>query len=599
MANGAQESSPTLPEDTIVMEILPYLPAKSVGRFRAVSRAWRAALSSATFIELHLRRANRDGQPRLFFCAIITTPVRGLHLVRSNNAGYYVYNPCIGSSLLLPDSAAPLKMSRRYETSTQPQPPCFFDVSYGLGYCSVTAEYKVVRLFSDSYDGGPPCCEVYVLDKPAYWRPAAQQPSVCIVSEGDSGVFLCGYLHFLSVDDGGIVTFSVSDETFGLLLPPPPPPYPEDDSVHMVELHGRLCVCYDGDLYCIWMLGDRRWEQLCCIDLMVWTEPARMPANANWISPLHMFNDDNAGHQKIMFGTGNRKVLAVDADGAGTVETIFRADDAGSFAGCAHPSLGLFQESLVPVGRTVEEIVFSSPAKQAWFHILKWMPARSVADLSLVCREWRAMIMTERFKRSHIIHANLNKSPRIMIIISPDKRCIDLENFIVLARTPPTYSNGKICWLVDPNLGPASPNCEIVAFDVHSEEFEVLQGPQCSHPVRLMSILCLQGALCVACSNLSVTVIDIWMMKDNTGTWLREYRIDLREFSPEYSSEETTPLGIDPTDGRILLSTGRSLGYYDPKTAALETIYSLGIEEYDEFSPIICDESLVFTFGPA
>ncbi|KAK1603250.1 hypothetical protein QYE76_018494 [Lolium multiflorum] len=116
-----------------------------------------------------------------------------------------------------------------------------------------------------------------------------------------------------------------------------------------------------------------------------------MPANANWISPLHMFNDDNAGHQKIMFGTGNRKVLAVDADGAGTVETIFRADDAitGSFAGCAHPSLGLFQESLVPVGRTVEEIVFSSPAKQAWFHILKWMPARSVADLSLVCREWR------------------------------------------------------------------------------------------------------------------------------------------------------------------------------------------------------------------
>jgi F-box interacting protein len=460
------------------------------------------------------------------------------------------------------------------------------------------------------------------------------------------------------------------------------------------------------------MLGDRRWEQLCCIDLMVWTEPERMPANANWISPLHMFNDDNAGHQKIMFGTGNRKVLAVDADGAGTVETIFRADDAitGSFAGCAHPSLGLFQESLVPVGRTVEEIVFSSPAKQAWFHILKWMPARSVADLSLVCREWRAMIMTERFKRSHLIHANLNKSPRIMIIISPDERCIDLENFIgldapglgpsiacsqpchglnvgtshtgsfvcnpitaycehiafeddedtsfcgriglgynletskhllvltsykgknsstleyqiecncklryvgerewrpidppprhILASTPPTYSNGKICWLVEPNLGPASPNCEIVAFDVQSEEFEVLQGPQCSHPVGLMSILCLQGALCVACSNLSVNVIDIWMMKDNTGTWLREYRIDLREFSPEYSSEETTPLilGIDPTDGRILLSTGRSLGYYDPKTAALETIYSLGIEKYDEFSPIICDESLVFTFGPA
>ncbi|KAM0897007.1 hypothetical protein ACQ4PT_022801 [Festuca glaucescens] len=265
MANGIQDSLSTLPEDTIIMEILPYLPAKSVGRFRAVSCAWCAALSSSTFVELHLRRANRQGQPRLFFCpsddaptgeeeayfhvwqpggpvtkltrkpkefrdpAPITRPVHGLHLVQSK--GYYVYNATTGSSLLLPDSVAPLKMSRRYETSTQPQPPCFFDVSYGLGYCSVTAEYKAVRLFSDSYDGGPPCCEVYVLDRPAYWRPAAQQPPVCTVSEGDPGVFLGGYLHFLSVD-GGIITFN---------------------------------------------------------------EPERMPANANWISPLYMSNGRGDG----------------------------------------------------------------------------------------------------------------------------------------------------------------------------------------------------------------------------------------------------------------------------------------------------------------
>jgi hypothetical protein len=202
----------------------------SVGRFRSVSRAWRAALSSAAFVELHLRRANRSGQPRLFFCpsevpsgeqayfhvwqlggpvkklmpkhkefwdpAPITSPVRGL-LLRSKR-GYFVYNPCTGSSLLLPDSVAPLKMSIRHETSTQPQPPCFFDISYGIGYCSVTAEYKVVRLFSDSSEGGPPpCCEVFVLDKPVYWRPTAQQPPMCTVWEEDPGVFLCGYLHFL------------------------------------------------------------------------------------------------------------------------------------------------------------------------------------------------------------------------------------------------------------------------------------------------------------------------------------------------------------------------------------------------------------------
>jgi hypothetical protein len=90
------------------------------------------------------------------------------------------------------------------------------------------------------------------------------------------------------------------------------------------------------------------------------------------------------------------------------------------------------------------------------------------------------------------------------------------------------------------------------------------------------------------------------MRKEDNGTWLREYRIDLTKFYPEYSSEETTPLVIDPKDGRILLSTGWSLGYYDPKTAALETIYNMGMQDdHWKFSPIICDESLIFTLGLA
>uniref|UniRef100_A0ACD6ATR7 Uncharacterized protein n=1 Tax=Avena sativa TaxID=4498 RepID=A0ACD6ATR7_AVESA len=155
---------------------------------------------------------------------------------------------------------------------------------------------------------------------------------------------------------------------------------------------------------------------------------------AHFISAVYMFSSDNDRHQKIMFGTGNCKVFTVDAND-GTLETLFKAEDAisGSFLDGHHPSLGLFQESLVPVGRTIEEIVFSSPATKAWFHILKWMPAHSVADLSLVCREWRAMIMTDRFTHSHVLHANLNKSPRIMMVTSPPSvRCLDLHDFIDL-----------------------------------------------------------------------------------------------------------------------------------------------------------------------
>jgi hypothetical protein len=85
------------------------------------------------------------------------------------------------------------------------------------------------------------------------------------------------------------------------------------------------------------------------------------------------------------------------------------------------------------------------------------------------------------------------------------------------------------------------------------------------------------------------------MMKD-AGIWSMEYHIELEEFSPQYSWEKTTPLAIDPTDGRILLSTGRSLGYIDPKTGAMETLYSNHGQPGDaNFCPVICHESFVST----
>ena len=211
------------------------------------------------------------------------------------------------------------------------------------------------------------------------------------------------------------------------------------------------------------------------------------------------------------------------------------------------------------------------------------------------------VLVLTRYKEQNLSTLEYKLECKLRYVEEREWRPIDPPpSHVILASTPPAYANGKICWLVEPSLCQASPNSEIVAFDVQSEEFEVLQGPRCSYPVGRMSILCLQGALCVACSNQIINVIDIWMMKDNNGTWLREYHIDLTEFHAEYSSEETTPLTIDPKDGRILLSTGWSLGYYDLKTAALETIYSLGVQDDGrKFSPIICDESLVFTLGGA
>jgi F-box interacting protein len=589
--------------------------------------------------------------------------------------------------------------------------PLFWEACYGLGYCSVTKNHKVVRLFSRRPANS--CCEVLVLGTPAYWRPTAQQPPSYYVDENNPAVYLNGHLHFFA-HEAGIVTFDTSSETFDLL--PLPLPWPGLHNSSLTELDGCLCFCNEelggSDApFHVFLLRDYymeapRWEKLCCIDRRGWPESDRVLLQSLCIAPLCVYHSDD-GRRKIMFGTGTLKVFAVDPDREDAPEILFTPDGTiiGSCDDDFYLTLGLFEEHLGPVGRTIEEMVFSAPMTKAWSDVLKWMSARSVSELSLVCRDWRAMIMTDRFIQSHVFHANLSKSPRVMIILDATYGLyVDLKDFpgsyalaeaqdlvcsqpchglnvgscnsldfvcnpamgyyqrvesanhdvtffagriglgydskisrhvlvhisykkkdLVtreyklecklryvkdrlwhmvdppsrpVADMPPAYVNGKICWMAEPNLGPVYLSCEIVAFNVGAGKFEIMEGPPCSPNNGRMSMLQLRGALCVACSDKSTNVIDIWMMHD-TGTWSMEYHIQLSEFSPDYSSENTTPLAVDPNDERILLKTGRSLGYYNPKMAALEIIFSVSMPGYcHKFCPIICEESLVCPLGP-
>ena len=171
-----------------------------------------------------------------------------------------------------------------------------------------------------------------------------------------------------------------------------------------------------------------------------------------------------------------------------------------------------------------------------------------------------------------------------------------------IANTPPTQVSGKLYWMVDSELGrqtsPPPAGLEIIELDVSERKFEVLEGPPCASPDNngdeQMSIIELQGIVCVtSLPRMTAGIIRIWAMED-IGMWSVKYDIELERFSPEYSTETTMPLDVDPKDGRILLSTGRALGYYDPTTRELETIYSLGEHAKGmKFVPVLFQESLV------
>jgi F-box interacting protein len=453
------------------------------------------------------------------------------------------------------------------------------------------------------------------------------------------------------------------------------------------------------------------------------TNPELDLRRLRWVSPLEIYHV-SIGQKKIMFAT-DKHVLAFDIH-VGSTPMVVGGEPRVICSG----TVGLLEESLVSIGRTSKDIIYSSPWRKAWSDVLKWMPTRSVVTLMCVCKGWRAVISNDRFTQTHALHANLGKSHKIKLVhgyplsalsyypLEPSEKVqvqhemmsflmnTDMENWgsrmvcskpchgLVLvtytymemdmrmdveiemkrscihylcnpsmecskrlfldernagdstatigfgydlrtnkhvlvrivchkkgskdyklechvqlkdttlwipispppkpvADMQPVYAHGKLYWKVDATLGTKSSSArfELLAFDVSTREFDVLRGPRCNRD-GITSIIELQGNLCILCSDRTANAIDVWTLEG--GFWSIGCRVELGESKQMYSSNKTTLLDVDPKDGRILLSTGKALGYYDPETRALETIYRLGEHLQDmEFAPALCQESLL------
>uniref|UniRef100_A0A0A8XRM8 Uncharacterized protein n=1 Tax=Arundo donax TaxID=35708 RepID=A0A0A8XRM8_ARUDO len=314
--------TPELSEE-IVIEILVWLPVKSLLKFKSVCKAWRAIITDPIFIREHLRcSASKFEQDPSFiisphtldyvipgerwpstFCnhirfyqwqqgasaakfmqakdfrdvfnmVLYFAHCDGLVLAPTDRS-LYVFNPATRDAITLPDS--------NHNKRQQGGASCCYCA--GLGLDPRTGEYKVVQAFYRSMDPDTNIyrmgMEVFTItgDGGGIWREIMDDPPYPVES-WQTGLTIKGFL-FWHIDKArhkqqtprGLLRLSLADETFGVTGLPDSMDPALDDAFALDVLHGELCVTAPtSDIaLTIWTLPIQEdgqgqcWEQRCKI----------------------------------------------------------------------------------------------------------------------------------------------------------------------------------------------------------------------------------------------------------------------------------------------------------------------------------------------
>lgn len=290
MTAAVSSSAALLPEEMLT-EVLLRFPVKSILRFRAVCRSWAAIFSSEEFHLLHTamaKTAPSAATPKLFLVSPTESDSTAVYSCSPSNPqndllftlanapanSMEVVNPvpCHGLTLLQHDFLPAYYLCNAATREVTCLPPSF-DASYsstGLGLDARTRNYKVVRLINGMpHDKETINCEVYTGNGEDRWRPAATGVPfglrrIACAAVMDAAVyklrpvFANGSLHwlirpspFISKPRASVISFSVTEETFGFARPPPfwasevhkpfwTGPLPSVD--RLVEMDNQLCI---------------------------------------------------------------------------------------------------------------------------------------------------------------------------------------------------------------------------------------------------------------------------------------------------------------------------------------------------------------------
>ncbi|KAI3713767.1 hypothetical protein L1987_72353 [Smallanthus sonchifolius] len=231
----------------IITNILHRLPAKSLGRFRRVSKNWLAQISEPQFIKAHQNTHNHnhlicdsingslysipfnqhEENPKKLTLKLPRSDLfifhgscNGLVLGSAddfvNAHSLIVLNPTTKEFVELPESDYEM-INNLLE----------IDIMYGFGYDSLTDDYKVVTIsyFHYNYLIPPDNMSVHVYSlRNKTWKWVIDSPYDHSHGKSLPGVFVNGFLHWIANKGSDhlpvIVAFSLADEKFSEVASP-------------------------------------------------------------------------------------------------------------------------------------------------------------------------------------------------------------------------------------------------------------------------------------------------------------------------------------------------------------------------------------------
>ncbi|KMT17808.1 hypothetical protein BVRB_2g033470 [Beta vulgaris subsp. vulgaris] len=275
----------------IIVDILTRLPTKSIGRFRCVSKKWKSLLSQPHFIKTQLNRTKhlpREEESLILFSdeseSLYSTQLKNADSLseeitasaskfclddhRFDSETFYRNMASCDGLILVKDEEDKLVLANptTKETKVLPCSPYALDprasfTMYGLGYDSVSDDYKVVTISyhdavtvladeeADDSEDETDCTEMYVnvySVRHGNWKRAESSPYDHAVGHHASGVCVDGYIYWLasiSSDFSSVIAaFDLGEEVFSEVPPPSSVDCKEFVFYQLVALEGYLCM---------------------------------------------------------------------------------------------------------------------------------------------------------------------------------------------------------------------------------------------------------------------------------------------------------------------------------------------------------------------